>query len=587
MQSDELLQFGFESKKVYPPEKQYNLMADEAFGSFLHLHYPEVEDMLVSVREEKMKLRHYDQGIAAIGVFPTLTLWLNFNRLTAMKEKCGLLEMYDFYEMLACLLLHEKSHCSLQHFRIPFPAYNHTLMNIAQDMVIDTRIHRKNPQWRNWQEMIDKINQKIDEKGVPFPKISTAPKDRYYVLHFSDLDVYNYLVNLQVDLSQTPPRFDEHKWGNEQSEDSSHQTSGEKGQGAQSGQNSGAGTPPPPPDGTGENKPDGQPNRQDGRSEQGEQGGENAQDGQSPDNEQNPQEGQGGQGAQNGQSQPNEQEIQGEQNRQAKQGEQNEQNGPQAENRSEAELPKGFDDLIDEWCSKSRARLAQNDNRLLPQGANTMDEMMHVIARGKEHNLFNLLQKFIKKISYKQTRYTWKKISKKQPYRKPGVMYKKNPGEVLLIIDTSGSMHAFINKHIAEMANAIYTAFARMSRVYGVPSLMYKADVDERVLNLKEIEKVDELKEIDLTGGGGNDFEHIFDKLVLHWKEQTKSAQKFPDFILVLTDFGDDWSFLDRPAYKEVAEKIIWLSTDPYYPLRPSKGYIVDVLSDDWSVSIR
>ena len=242
---------------------------------------------------------------------------------------------------------------------------------------------------------------------------------------------------------------------------------------------------------------------------------------------------------------------------------------------------------MDDWISQSRARLSQNEGRLLPEGADVMDEMMHVIACGKEHNLFNLLQKFIKKISYKQTRYTWKRVSKKQPYRKPGVMYKKSPGEVLLIIDTSGSMHAFINKHIADMANAIYTAFARMSRVYGVPSLMYKADVDDRVLNLKEIESVDELKEIDLTGGGGNDFEHIFDRLVLHWKEQTKSSQKFPDFILVLTDFGDDWDFLDRPEYKEVAERIIWLSTNPHYPLRPSKGYVVDVLSDDWSVSIR
>jgi hypothetical protein len=461
-------------------------------------------------------------------------------------------------------------------------------MNIAQDMVIDSRIHLKNPQWRNWQELITQINRRIDETNALFPKISTDPKDRYYILNLSDLDIYCYLVSLKIQNPQTPPRFDEHNWAGtpDSSGNSQGNKSGDKtgnNQGNQNGE--GPNVTPPPADPNGPQDSVGNGQGQNNSDNQDEQAGKNSSDKQneqagknSPDN-QDEQAGKNSPDNQNGQAGK----ISPDDSSDADTADKND----KADNDGEKELPKGFDDLMDEWCAKSRARLSQNDERFVPENALIMDKMMHVIACGKEHNLFNLLQKFIKKISYKQTRYTWKKISKKQPYSKPGVMYKKTPGEVLLMIDTSGSMHDFINEHIAEMAQAIYAAFARMSRVYGVPSRMYKADVDHRVLNFKKIEKAEELKEIDLAGGGGNAFEHIFNKLVLHWKEQTHSSQKFPDFILVLTDFGDDWRFLDRPEYKEVAEKIIWLSTDPYNPLRPSKGYIINVLSDDWSVSIR
>lgn len=47
MNSEELLRCGFASQQVYSPEMQYNFLADELFRSFLNLHYPEVEDMLL------------------------------------------------------------------------------------------------------------------------------------------------------------------------------------------------------------------------------------------------------------------------------------------------------------------------------------------------------------------------------------------------------------------------------------------------------------------------------------------------------------------------------------------------------------
>lgn len=179
-----------------------------------------------------MKLKHFDEGIAAISVFPSLTLWLNFNKLTTMRKKCELLDIADFYETLACLLLHAKSHYSLQHFRFPFSAYDNSLMNIAQDMVIDVRIHRKNSQWIDWQELIAQINSRIEETKVSLPKISFDSKDRYYVLNFSDLDIYYYLVSLKIQNPQTPPRFDEHHWENSPGSNGNNQG---KGQGNSSG----------------------------------------------------------------------------------------------------------------------------------------------------------------------------------------------------------------------------------------------------------------------------------------------------------------------------------------------------------------
>ena len=247
--------------------------------------------------------------------------------------------------------------------------------------------------------------------------------------------------------------------------------------------------------------------------------------------------------------------------------------------------------MFDKLASKARERLAQNANRKISKLNNNselLDKVINKIANGKEHNLFNILKKYIKKMSYKQTTNTWKKISKKQPLKRPGVMYKKTPGEVLIIIDTSGSMHDFINNKIEDTMNGVYTAFAKMAKVYGLPSKIYKSDVDDRILTFNKINSVKELYEVKIALGGGNDFKFVFDKLVLNWSKTAKSSQKFPDFILVLTDFGDDFSFLTKPEYKPVENKIIWLYTNfgDYFPV-PKAGHVIDVLADDWSTSIR
>ena len=103
---------------------------------------------------------------------------------------------------------------------------------------------------------------------------------------------------------------------------------------------------------------------------------------------------------------------------------------------------------------------------------------------------------------------------------------------------------------------------------------------------------VEDLKKIQLIGGGGNNFEHIFNELVFGWKSKTKSSQKFPDFVIVITDLGDDLSFLKDPKYRSFGNKIIWIYTQTqeiggFLYEKPAVGIVIDAFADDWSASIR
>lgn len=506
MTSDELINLAFASKQTYPIYELYNFQRDNYFLEYLQTNYPSVYDFVTS---KQLKIKHLKDGVAAVTVNQTtgqVTLFINYHKITYIRNICLGLGIEDFYQTMACLIMHEQLHYMLKHFRIPFEAYNHNQLNIAQDMVIDNMIHRINPGWRNWQNFVDEINNTIDtlDKSTIFHKISTEENSPYDLLNFSDLDIYFYISELKLENEQD--RIDKHEWnGDKVTEDS------------------------------------------EGRQEQEQQTQQN-------NNTKNSQK--------------------------------------QNEKETDNETKKPVEDMFDKLASKARERIAQNANRKISQlnnkNSDLLDKVINKIANGKEHNLFNILKKYIKKISYKQTTNTWKKISKKQPLKRPGVMFKKTPGEVLIIIDTSGSMHDFINRKIEDTMNGVYTAFAKMAKVYGLPSKIYKSDVDDRILTFNKINSVKELYEVKIALGGGNDFQYVFDKLVLNWSKTAKSSQKFPDFILVLTDFGDDFSFLSKPEYKPIENKIIWLYTNfgDNFPL-PKAGHVVDVLADDWSTSIR
>ena len=515
MTSDELINLAFSSKQTYSVYDFYFFQKDALFLEYLQTNYPSVYDFITS---RQLKIKHLKDGIAAVTVNQTtgqVTLFINYHRITYIRNLCLGLEIEEFYKTLACLIMHEQLHYMLKHFRVPFEAYNHNQLNIAQDMVIDNMIHRINPGWRNWQNFVDEINNTIDKlsQNKMFHKISTEENSQYDLLNFSDIDIYFYISELKLENEQD--RIDKHEWnGDEVSEDS--------------------------------------------------------------------------------ETQPQEQQDQQEENDKESQEQSDKQNNEQessSHKESDNETNKTSEDMFDKLASKARERLAQNANRKISKLNNSselLDKVINRIANGKEHNLFNILKKYIKKMSYKQTTNTWKKISKKQPLKRPGVMYKKTPGEVLIIIDTSGSMHEFINNKIEDTMNGVYTAFAKMAKVYGLPSKIYKSDVDDRILTFNKINSVKELYEVKIALGGGNDFKFVFDKLVLNWSKTAKSSQKFPDFILVLTDFGDDFSFLTKPEYKPVENKIIWLYTNfgANFPF-PKAGHIIDVLADDWSTSIR
>lgn len=519
MTSDELINLAFSSKEKYPVYELYNFRKDNLFLEYLQNNYPSVYDFITS---KQLKVKHLKDGVAAITVNPKdgqVTLFINYHRITYIKNICLGLEIEDFYETLACLIMHEQLHYMLKHFRVPFEAYNHNQLNIAQDMVIDNMIHRINPGWRNWQNFVDEINDSIDKlsQNKLFHKISTEENSQYDLLNFSDIDIYFYISELKLENEQD--RIDKHEWnGDEVSEDT---------QGQQQEQQS----------------------QQEGKDKESQDQGSEQTGGQKSEQENS--------------------------------------NKKESDNQSNNSV----EDMFDKLASKARERLAQNANRKISKLNNNselLDKVINKIANGKEHNLFNILKKYIKKMSYKQTTNTWKKISKKQPLKRPGVMYKKTPGEVLIIIDTSGSMHDFINNKIEDTMNGVYTAFAKMAKVYGLPSKIYKSDVDDRILTFNKINSVKELYEVKIALGGGNDFKFVFDKLVLNWSKTAKSSQKFPDFILVLTDFGDDFSFLTKPEYKPIENKIIWLYTNfgDYFPV-PKAGHVIDVLADDWSTSIR
>ena len=517
MTSDELINLAFSSKQTYSVYDFYFFQKDVSFLEYLQTNYPSVYDFITL---KQLNIKHLKDGVAAITVNQTtgqVTLFINYNKITYIRNLCLGLETEEFYKTLACLIMHEQLHYMLKHFRVPFEAYNHNQLNIAQDMVIDNMIHRINPGWRNWQNFVDEINNNIDklDKNTMFHKISTEESSQYDLLNFSDLDIYFYINELKLEKEED--RIDKHEWtGDEVSEDSA------------------------------------------GNTEQ--------------------------------KSQQNENESENNENKNQSEARENSKKDSKEENNS-SQPNKPVEDMFDKLASKARERLAQNANRKISKLNNNnelIDKVINKIANGKEHNLFNILKKYIKKISYKQTTNTWKKISKKQPLKRPGVMYKKTPGEVLIIIDTSGSMHDFINNKIEDTMNGVYTAFAKMAKVYGLPSKIYKSDVDNRILTFNKINSVKELYEVKIALGGGNDFKFVFDKLVLDWSKTAKSSQKFPDFILVLTDFGDDFSFLTKPEYKPIENKIIWLYTNfgDYFPV-PKAGHVIDVLADDWSTSIR
>lgn len=564
MTEDELIIAGFEFTGSYEKKGWYDFLADSVFIEYLKNNYPDAFDFLsISKIQYNTSVKFAAVSIDRENNKPIL--YLNKDRVTHLRELCTGTKMIQFYNTLACLIVHEELHYVLRHFRVPFQGFDCELLNIAQDMVIDNIIHRRNPGWRNWEGKVGAINRRIDQTKSILPKLSLVAGDKYDLLNFKDLDIYHYMNQLAIDIeSGKMQRFDTHEWTEEvlTKEKNKPKDDGE-GEGKEKGEGEGKGKEKGESDGEGKDKGD---SEGEGK-EKGDSDGKGKEKGKS--------EGEG-KGKDKGDSE----------------GEGEDESSSDKEHDEKGSKPDPFEIL----AGRARERLGENAKRL-PGGffggdIHVVDKVFDKVASGREHNFFNILKKFIKKMSYKQKNNTWKKTSRKQPGVKPGVIYKKTPGEVLIMVDTSGSMLQFINKRIEDTMNGIYTAFTRMAKVYGIPSKMYKADVDDMVRSFRKINKVEDLKKIQLIGGGGNNFEHIFNELVFGWKSKTKSSQKFPDFVIVITDLGDDLSFLKDPKYRSFGNKIIWIYTQTqeiggFLYEKPAVGIVIDAFADDWSASIR
>jgi hypothetical protein len=548
-------------KKKYTPEQLYDFTKDESFLEYLKNYYPGIYDFYknsnfqYSNNKTKIKTK-----TAAVSVCKKqgVSLYINQVFFTQIREICKD-NIKDFYDILKDIIYHEELHFVLAHFRIPREFINHTILNYAQDIVIDNFIYEIDPKWRNWKYLIDKINAKIDETdNKSFRKISLNKGDKNYILNFNDLDIYYYLLNFcNSEELEKIKRIDDHSWTNSNNQDKQKQGEG------------------------GDNK--------EKESQEGESGDENKKEGENGRGEEK----EGGKDGNENQDKQKQGEGGDNKEKESQEGESGNENKKESGNGKEDENEENEDkseEIFEKLAAGARARIASNSNRTIYNQygiGGGVDEVIKRVADGKEHNLFNILKKYIKKISYKQKNYTWKKINKRQPLLKPGFVLKKQPGEVLLVLDTSKSMHKFINDHLKNVINEIYIAFKKIAHLYGVPSTFFQIDSDSMVLAIKEIKEIEELENFKIKLGGGTDFKPVFDIVLNDWrKKYSKHNQKVPDFILFITDLGADLDFLENNEYAIFADKLIWLVTGEFYK-RPSIGTVINVFANDWKASTR
>jgi len=110
-------------------------------------------------------------------------------------------------------------HYLFKHFRLPNLMYNSKLINYAQDIVIDNFIKTKINGWRNWETLIDKINKKANEKGLPKIKLESDKEidEKYRYIHdLIDTDLYISIKETisEEELNETN-RLDQHGWDEE------------------------------------------------------------------------------------------------------------------------------------------------------------------------------------------------------------------------------------------------------------------------------------------------------------------------------------------------------------------------------------
>lgn len=216
-------------------------------------------------------------------------------------------------------------------------------------------------------------------------------------------------------------------------------------------------------------------------------------------------------------------------------------------------------DIFDRLASKARERNEKARSNIFSE-KNISDIITEKSFEGSKYDLLNIIKKYLKKISYKQKRYTWKKTSRKLYGIRPGILYKKQPGEVLIIIDTSQSMLFFLRKYFASFLKDLYFNFVRLSKIYGAFSFISYLEADDKITDSKELKNVSDMTELiekTLKGGGGTDYKPVFDWI--EEKRKKEGERSFPDLIIFLSDFGTNLDFLKEEKYAFLDNRLLWI----------------------------
>jgi len=561
MTEDDILKNLFEFNGKYEKDKLYFFEKDENFLDYLKNKLAGVYDF-INNSEIKYSSTVPLAGITIDKKTGKPLIYLNPNRITHFYHMMysGKIEITFFYRTLSAILWHESLHVILKHFSHPqiFSNSDNEKWNIVQDIFIDNLIHSIYPGWRNWKDYIDnKINNEIEKQKLSkfLKKISldqdiTNP-DYIYIKHINDTILYNYLNILNISTEpQNEKRFDTHF--EEHNEDFS--TKGEE-----------------------------QREDSDDNSKNDDLNSEKNSDKQ---NKKEEQENNTNSNKNEDSSETNENETRDKEETSKCDDPKNKKNSDKEnEDKKNDSSSDKFNDFFDKLEKEARKRNEERDKKPLAD-KDFSDIITQKATEGRKYSLLNILQKYIKKINYKQKINTWKKTSRKLYRIRPGIIHKKQPGEIIIIVDTSGSMVYFLKYNFKNIIEGIYKTFIKISKVYGNASKMFYLEADQKITETIEIKKnqdIEAITEKALKGGGGTDYKPVFDWIIENWHKY--SSQKVPDLVIFITDFGTDLNFLKDEKYNIFNDRnLLWLSTVKYDIIIP-KGKIIPIYPDDFGAN--
>jgi predicted metal-dependent peptidase len=514
----------FSFKGNYLPQEWVNLDTikdkDKSFiGEFLYTHFNDVYDFINSVGE-MVYIPEYD-GIAAITLKEGRpVIILNPHRFTYIFKELSK-KGYQICYLVAGILYHEMLHYVFKHFRVPSQGYDHTILNYAQDIAIDNFIKTKIEFWRNWAGFIEKINENIRQKGLPFPQITLGKEEgKISVFNLCDIDLYLYITEaaVQQELEKTT-RLDNHGWSENLPKISSQGYS-------QSSQQSKI------------------PKEKTEQQTTGSGGKTNI-------------------------------------------GEDEAYKKPSKPSKEKDEDI--ANELYYKFIQKQRKKAEEKEKfptRYQWKG-NTIEEVYKLIDDTKTYDLYNILRRYVRKLSEKQKRQTWHKINKRYPFLYPGNIYEKQIGEIFLVIDISLSMRRFLEHHLAKVVSDIYNSFEKLAKIYTPDIKLYYTEVDDSIRRIKELKKIDELKNIRVQAGVNTDYTCVFN-YIKDWSKNIRkfnkySQNKYPDLIIFISDFGTaSIKNMDETLGKAIDNNLLWIYTGNNLNLesfKPKFGKIVNAFS--------